>query len=720
MKKRYVRVPEIMQMENVECGAASLAMILAYYGRWVPLERVRIDCGVSRDGSNALNLLKAGRTYGLEAAAYRYENIEEMKEEVEFPCIIHWEFCHFVVLCGFKKNRAVLNDPARGRVEVSMEEFDQSFTGICLTFKPGEDFIRSGKRASIAGFVKKRLHRDKKAFLMVLTAGMASALLGIFQPVMMRVFMDYILNGWGEHWVYPFFGLFFAVALLQLVVSIVSSLQMILLEGKFSIKANSEFLWHVLRLPMEFFGQRNIGDISARQQANEGIAYSMMNRLAPSVINGGMLIFYLVIMLSYSPLLSLIGTVSVCVNLGIAAWISRRRIQIARVQMRDEAKLVSNAVSGIEMIETIKANGVETGFFEKWAGYQAAVNVSEVSAMKLEQYIGNIPELIRSLADLFILMMGVWMILEGEFTIGMVVAFQGMYQRFIDPAEQLLAAGQKLQEMRTNMERIEDVLDYSPDVEYKKEERQNVGEEEYGKLEGSVEMRNVTFGYSRFGAPLIENFSIKINPGERVAFVGASGCGKSTLTRLISGLYQPWEGEIFLGGRLMQTIPREIFTGSLAVVDQNIVIFEDTVANNIKMWDNTIEDYEMILAARDAQIHDDIMKREDGYNTNMTEGGKNFSGGERQRIEIARVLANDPTIILMDEATSALDAQTEYDVVNAIKDRGITCVIVAHRLSTIRDCDQIFVMDKGRIVEHGTHEELYAKNGHYTKLVITE
>ena len=431
------------------------------------------------------------------------------------------------------------------------------------------------------------------------------------------------------------------------------------------------------------------------------------------------MVFYLVVMIRYSLLLTLVGIASILINMFMSRIISKKRVNITRVSMRDSGKLAGATVAGIEMIETIKASGAENGFFEKWAGYQASVNTQKVKFAKLNQYLGMIPSLVSTLTNTAVLIIGVYLTMEGSFTVGMVMAFQGFLGSFMAPAQQLISAGQTLQEMRAEMERIEDVMKYPTDVLC--QQAADEGEDaEYDKLSGNVEMRNVTFGYSRLGEPLIRDFNLTLRPGSRVAFVGTSGCGKSTLSKLISGLYQPWSGEILFDGKPMTKIDRSVFTGSLAVVDQDIILFEDTIANNIKMWDTSIEDFEMIMAARDAQLHEDIMQRDGGYNYKLTEGGKDFSGGQRQRIEIARVLAQDPTIIILDEATSALDAKTEYEVVKSIKDRGITCIVVAHRLSTIRDCDEIIVMDHGNVVERGTHEELYALGGFYTKLVTSD
>ena len=715
--KGAAKVPVVMQMEALECGAASLTMILAYYDKWIPLEQVRADCGVSRDGSNAKNVLKAARNYGLTAKGYRYEP-EDLKKNGKFPCIIHWNFNHFLVLNGFKGDKAVLNDPAKGCYSVSMDTFDKSFTGICLMFEPSETFEPGGKPKSVIAFAKARLKDAGTAVAFTIITTVITSLMGIISPAFSRVFLDRLLTGRNPDWFLPFIYALAAFSALQILVAFIQAVFSARINAKMAAVGNSTFMWKVLRMPMEFFSQRMAGDIQSRKGANASIASSLAGTFAPLVIQAAMMVFYLVVMIRYSLVLTLIGLGSIVINVFMSRIISQKRINLTRVQMRDAGKLAGATVAGVEMIETIKASGAENGFFEKWAGYQASVNTQKVKFAKLNQYLGLIPQLVSTLTNTAVLIVGVYLTMIGQFTIGMVMAFQGFLASFMGPAQMLISAGQALQEMRTQMERVEDVMQYPTDVMLNID---NLDEEEqYDKLSGALEMKNVTFGYSRLAEPLIQDFNLTLKPGSRVAFVGTSGCGKSTMSKLISGLYQPWSGEILFDGKPMTKIDRSVFTGSLAVVDQDIILFEDTIANNIKMWDTSIEDFEMIMAARDAQLHADIMQREGGYNYRITEGGKDFSGGQRQRMEIARVLAQDPTIIILDEATSALDAKTEYEVVKSIKDRGITCIVVAHRLSTIRDCDEIIVMDRGRVVERGTHQELYAKGGFYTQLVTND
>ena len=711
------KVPVIMQMEALECGAASLAMVMAYYGKWVPLEQVRLDCGVSRDGSNARNMLLAARSYGFEAQGYRCE-VSDLRDGMKFPCIIHWNFNHFVVLNGFRGNYAYINDPARGEVKISMEEFDVAFTGICLQIVPGESFVPGGKPKSTLEFARKRLAGAGVAVAFVLLSTVIGYLFGIINPVFSRFFMDRLLTGENRELLMPFLVLLTLMGAAQVVTAWIQAVYALKINGKMAIVGNSTYMWKVLRMPMEFFSQRMAGDILQRQGTNAAIASTLVNTLTPLLLNTVMMLFYLVVMLRYSVMLTIVGIVTIILNLLVSRLISARRVNITRVQMRDAGKLASATVSGIQMVETIKASGAENGYFQKWAGYQASVNAQNVKFLRLNQRLGIIPTIFSVLADAAVLVLGVWLTMQGKFTLGMIMTFQGFLSAFMAPAMTLISAGQTIQEMRTEMERVEDVMQYPSDPHFSDEPLDDALD--YSKLSGAIELKNVTFGYSRLADPLIRDFSMNVKPGSRVAFVGSSGCGKSTLSKLISGLYQPWSGEILFDGKPISAIDRSVFTGSVAVVDQDITLFEDTIANNIKMWDDSIEDFEMILAARDAQIYDDIMAREGGFYGRLTEGGKDLSGGQRQRIEIARVLAQDPSIIIMDEATSALDARTEYELVKAVKDRGITCIVIAHRLSTIRDCDEIIVLNRGEVVERGTHDELYARGGYYAELIASD
>ena len=706
-----------MQMEALECGAASLAMILAYYDKWVPLEQVRRDCGVSRDGSNGKNLLLAARNYGLVAKGYRYEP-DFLRDNGLFPCIVHWDFNHFVVVNGFKRDKVYLNDPARGNVTVSMEEFDEKFTGLCMMFEPSEDFVADGKRKSTIDFAKKRMAGCGVAVAFVVITSIISSLIGIIDPVFSRIFMDRLLTGTDPDWAIPFIVLLAAFGFIKIVNSFIDAIYSRRIDGRMSIYGTTTYMWKVLNLPMDFFSQRYAGDIISRRGGNASVSHSLIYTFAPLVLQGFMMIFYLAVMLKNSILLTLVGVSSIVINMVVANAISQRRINLSRAKMRDAGKLASTTTAGIEMIETIKASGAEEGYFAKWAGYQASVNAANVGFRKLDCTLGNIPSVVSIFTNTLILMIGVYLTIHGKFTVGMITAFQGFLGSFTAPAQSFISSGQMLQELRTDMERIEDVMEYPDDVNSGR--REQGGDVSYKKLRGNVEMRGVTFGYSKLASPLISDFSMKLEPGSRVAFVGESGCGKSTLAKLLSGLYQPWSGEILFDGTPMNEIDRGVFTGSLAVVDQDIIMFEDSIASNIRMWDGTIEDFEVIMAAKDAQIHNDIVRRENGYDHKMIEGGNDFSGGQRQRMEIARVLAQDPTIVILDEATSALDAKTEYEVVNAIRDRGITCIVVAHRLSTIRDCDEIIVLNHGEVVGRGTHETLYNENDYYRELILSE
>ncbi len=717
LTKGVAKVPVVMQLEALECGAAALAMVMAYYGKWVPLEQVRVDCGVSRDGSKAKNIYKAAQHYGFDVKAYSMSP-ESLRSKGQFPCIIHWNMNHFVVLNGFRGKHVYLNDPARGAVKITWEEFDRAFTGVVLIPVPSEHFEPGGKRRSTIDFARKRLIGTGAAVVFVILTTIIGYLFGIVNSVTSRIFMDRLLSGINPDWLYPFISVMVLFALIQLVIAWTQAIYSLKINGKMSVIGNTSYMWKVLRMPMEFFSQRLAGDIQNRSDMNAAISGTLVNTFAPLVLNTAMMIFYLVLMIKQSLLLTLIGLSALGLNVVMSRIISQKRINVTRVMMRDSGKLAATTVTGIDMIETIKASGAENGFFQKWAGYQASVNSQNIKSAKVDQFLGMIPMFFTTVANYAVLILGVWLTMNGKFSLGAVLMFQGFLSSFMSPAMTIVSAGQMLQEMRTQMERVEDVMEYpeDPNVSYVAENE----DDDLGKLGGSIELKNVTFGYSRLEEPLITDFSLKMRPGDRIALVGASGSGKSTVSKLISGLYEPWSGEILFDGKPRKAYSRDVITGSVAVVDQDITVFEDTIENNIKMWDNSIQDFEMILAARDAQIHEDIMKIPDGYQHKLTSGGRDLSGGQRQRMEIARVLAQDPSIIILDEATSALDARTEYEVVNAIKARGITCIVIAHRLSTVRDCDEIIVLDNGRVIERGTHKELISRGGAYSDLVANE
>lgn len=726
-----VKTPTVLQMEAVECGAAALSIVLGYYGKIVPLAELRQSCGVSRDGVTAANVLKAARNYGMVAKGFK-KHLDSLPQ-LQPPFIVFWHFNHFLVVEGFGKNRVYLNDPATGPRTVSYPEFDQGYTGVALVIEPGSEFQPGGEKPSIIRALASRLRNSVGALLYCTLIGFLLVIPNLVLPAFSQIFIDQVLMSGRFNWLpYLLLGMLLIVAL-QGLLTLLQLRYLRRLRLKLAVTLSSQFVWHVLRLPADFYAQRFSGEISNRIGLNNDVAGVLSGRLTITLISAAMVVFYAIAMLQYDLVLTLIVIFFAAVNVLTLQWVSRRRVDANLRLAQEYGKAAGVAIAGLQSIETLKASGLESDFFARWAGYYTkAINAQQDLGL-VNRVLGVLPALLSSLTAISLLVIGGLRVLHGELTIGMLVAFQLLMQSFQQPVNRLVQFGSLLQTLEGNLQRLDDVLVNPVDAQLQTEAgKEDKSRKETGddlvpvlsfpspRLEGYIDLKQVTFGYSPLEAPLIEDFNLSVKPGQRVALVGGSGSGKSTLAKLVAGLYQPWSGEICFDGIPRGQVPRSILTHSITVVEQDILLFAGTVRENLTLWDMTVSDHALQNACRDAAIEDVILSIPGGYDAQLLEGATNLSGGQRQRLEIARALVNSPSILIMDEATSALDTETEKIIDQKIRQRGCTCLIVAHRLSTIRDCDEIIVLERGRVVQRGTHDELWQQSGHYAQLIRSE
>jgi NHLM bacteriocin system ABC transporter peptidase/ATP-binding protein len=721
-----VRTPTILQMEAVECGAAALAMVLGHHGCFVPLEELRVSCGVSRDGSKASNLIRAATRYGLEAKGFKKE--PDALRTLPVPMIVHWNFNHFVVVDGMDGEKVFLNDPAAGPTTVSSAQFDQSFTGVVLTFTRGAATVARGAAPSLLRSLRARLPGIETALLFIILAGVALVVPGLVAPAFSRIFVDDVLVRGMHEWVRPTLVLMLCTAVLVGVLTWLQQWYLLRLESKLSVTTSARFFWHVLRLPLSFFSQRSAGDIGVRVGINDRVARVLSGDLATTALGVLLVTMYGALLFTYDRVLAAVAVVIVAINALVLRHVSRTRADLSQRLLQDRGRLMGTAMGGLMTIETLKATGAESDFFSRWAGYNAKVTNGDQELQRVTRTVSLIPPALMSLNAAVVLGLGGARVMNGDMSIGLLIAFQALMALFLAPIGRLVEISGAAQEVRGDLARLDDVLRAVPDPLATKADAiaaasgagDNAASVERRKLRGALSIQNLTFGFSPLDPPLIENFSLDVAPGRRVALVGGSGSGKSTIAKLVAGLHAPWSGDVLFDGAPRASHDPAVLQSSIGFVDQDIAMFEDSIRNNITLWDTAPADSEVLRAALDAEIHDDIMSRNGGYAGLLGEGGNNFSGGQRQRLEIARALLHGPTLLVLDEATSALDPVTEQRIDDHLRQRGCTCLIVAHRLSTIRDCDEILVMERGRVVQRGTHEELAAIDGPYQSLLAAE
>lgn len=708
-----VKTPVQYQMEVSECGAASLSMILQYYGKYVPLEELRVETGVSRNGCNAKNIYLAGEHYGMNVVASR-RDVNRLLAKNHPPCMLHWNYSHFVVFEGVRFGKFYINDPMRGRRKLTRKEFEESYSGVVLEFTPGENFVRDGKKKSLAHFVFERVKGQKTAIAALILLGIALIVPGILSPVFGQVFTDYILVKGNKTWLKWLILMMLCSMLFDAYFTYISTKISLHLRTKLTLITTDSMLSHMFRLPMEFFEQRFAGDLVGRVYNNIAVSSFLSGQMVSITINVLTSALYLAIMLAYSVKLSIIGVVFSVISVLIASLTSRKMVDMTYKFAMDRGRLNGHLYNGLSASASIKAVGAEGEYVGRLLGYYSEVALNDQKLGRIQTILDTIPGAISSANTVLLLIFGSREIMLGNLTPGGMMAFAGFLGSFSSPFSSIVSFVRNMQQVKNDMARVEDVMRYKEDENYTSKKDESLNGK---KLSGDILLEKISFAYGKLDTPFIRNFNMHVKCGQSVALVGTSGCGKSTISKMLSGLYRPWSGKIQFDNKDIDTIPSEVINSSVAVVTQNIALFDGSIYDNITTWNKGIREEDVIRAAKDACINDEILLKKDGYDTLLSENGSNISGGQRQRLEIAKALAINPTILILDEATSSLDAVTEKKIIDNIKRRGCTSVIVAQRLSTIRDCDEIIVMENGKITERGNHETLLALDGVYKKLI---